>query len=121
MSRTSFPLFLINRYCIKMALAPPAVHSCKKKNLLSWQVLFRLEERKAASLGLALLALQKQLSRLPVPFSQQQEAADEYGVCRCCSALAAFLKAFIEEVMTKNGSYITSPEHKELRTELLKL
>lgn len=103
-----------------MALAPPAVHSCKK-NLLSWQVLFRLEERKAASLGLALSALQKQLSRLPVPFSQQQEEADEYGVCRCCSALAAFIKPFVEEVMAKNGSYITSPEHEELRTELLNL
>ncbi|KAM7012997.1 glomulin, FKBP associated protein b isoform 2-T2 [Tautogolabrus adspersus] len=83
-------------------------------------VLLQLEEGKAAGVGLALSALQKQLSRLPVPYTQQQEEADQYGVCRCCHALAAFTKPFIEEVKRKNGNYITNSEDEELRTELLK-
>uniref|UniRef100_UPI0037E930EE glomulin-like n=1 Tax=Semicossyphus pulcher TaxID=241346 RepID=UPI0037E930EE len=83
-------------------------------------VLLQLEERKAAGVGLALSALQKQLSRLPVPYTQQQEEADEYGVCRCCNALAAFTKPFIEEMKRKNGNYTTTSEDEELKTELLK-
>nr|XP_046248348.1 glomulin-like isoform X1 [Scatophagus argus] len=84
-------------------------------------VLLCLDQRKGACVGLALSALQKQLSRLPVPYTQQQEEADEYGLCRCCNALAAFAKPFTEEVvMRKNGNYVTTPEDEELRTELLK-
>uniref|UniRef100_A0A3Q3H1A1 Glomulin, FKBP associated protein b n=1 Tax=Labrus bergylta TaxID=56723 RepID=A0A3Q3H1A1_9LABR len=83
-------------------------------------VLLQLEEGKAAGVGSALSALQKQLSRLPVPYTRQQEEADQYGVCRCCHALAAFTKPFIEEVKRKNGNYITNSEDEELRTELLK-
>ncbi len=71
-------------------------------------------------MGLALSALQKQLSRLPVPYTRQQEEADEYGLCRCCNALAALTKPFIEEVKRKNGN-VTTYEDEELRTELLKL
>ncbi|KAG8003266.1 Glomulin [Nibea albiflora] len=63
-------------------------------------VLLCLEERKAACVGLVLSALQKQLSRLPVPYTQQQEEADEFGLCRCCNALAVFTKPFIEELET---------------------
>lgn len=81
----------------------------------------RLEERKAASVGLTLSALQKQMSRLPVPYTRQQEEADEYGLCRCCSALAAFTKPFVEEVKRTNGNFVTTSEDEELRTELLKL
>ncbi|XP_045905795.1 glomulin-like [Micropterus dolomieu] len=84
------------------------------------KVLLQLEERKAACVGLALCALQEQLTRLPVPYTQQQEEADEHGLCRCCSALAAFTKPFIEEVKRKNGNYGTTSEHEELKTELLK-
>ncbi|XP_038572926.1 glomulin-like [Micropterus salmoides] len=84
------------------------------------KVLLQLEERKAACVGLALCALQEQLTRLPVPYTQQQEEADEHGLCRCCSALAAFTKPFIEEVKRKNGNYATTSEHEELKTELLK-
>lgn len=84
-------------------------------------MLLQLEERKAACVGLALCALQEQLTRLPVPYTQQQEEADEHGLCRCCSALAAFTKPFIEEVKRKNGNYATTSEHEELKTELLKL
>ncbi|KAE8293805.1 Glomulin FK506-binding protein-associated protein [Larimichthys crocea] len=83
-------------------------------------VLLCLEERKAACVGLALSALQKQLSRLPVPYTGQQEEADEFGLCRCCDALAVFTKPFVEEVMRTNGNHVTTSEDKELRTELLK-
>ncbi|CAJ1059738.1 glomulin-like [Xyrichtys novacula] len=83
-------------------------------------VLLQLKDRKAAGLGLALSALQKQLSRLPVPYTQQQEEADEYGVCRCCNALVAFTRPFMEEVKSKNGNCVTNSEDEEMRTELLK-
>lgn len=84
-------------------------------------MLLRLDERQAASLGLALSALQKQLSRLPVPYTQQQEEADVFGLCRCCTALAELTKPFIEEVKRKDGSCVTTAEDEELKTELLKL
>ncbi|XP_035811812.2 glomulin-like [Amphiprion ocellaris] len=80
-------------------------------------VLLRLDERKAASVGLVLSALQRQVSRLPVPYSQQQVEADELGLCCCCTALAAFTKPFIEEVKRKEG---TTAEDEELKTEILK-
>ncbi|KAM7410574.1 hypothetical protein PAMA_001825 [Pampus argenteus] len=83
-------------------------------------VLLRLDERKAASVGLALSGLQKQLSRLPVPYTQQQEEADEYGVCRCCTALAELTKPFIEEVKRNEGNCATTTEDEELKAELLK-
>ncbi|XP_039984748.1 glomulin-like [Xiphias gladius] len=83
-------------------------------------VLLRLDERKAACVGLVLSALQRQVSRLPVPYTQQQEEADEYGLCRCCAALAEFTKSSAEEVKRKDGNYINAAEDEELRTELLK-
>ncbi|XP_049910868.1 glomulin-like [Epinephelus moara] len=83
-------------------------------------VLLQLDDRKAASVGLVLAALQKQLTRLPVPYTHRQAEADEHGLCRCCNALAAFTKPFIEEVKRKNGSYVATSENEELRTELLK-
>lgn len=72
-------------------------------------------------MGSALSALQEQLSRLPVPYSRQQEEANDFGLCHCCSALAEFTKPFTEEVAGKNGKNATRPEREELRTELLKL
>uniref|UniRef100_A0A3B4VN54 Glomulin, FKBP associated protein b n=1 Tax=Seriola dumerili TaxID=41447 RepID=A0A3B4VN54_SERDU len=83
-------------------------------------VLLRMEGRKAARVGLVLAALQKQLLRLPVPYTQQQEEADEYGLCCCCTALAEFIKSFVEEVKGKDGNSVTTAEDEELRTELLK-
>ncbi|XP_056132778.1 glomulin-like [Lampris incognitus] len=77
--------------------------------------LLRMDEDKAASLGLALSALRKQVSRLPVPYTQQQEATDDYGLCRCCSALTTFVKPFVEEVKESNSGGTTA----ELKTELL--
>ncbi|KAM9849297.1 glomulin, FKBP associated protein b [Aulostomus maculatus] len=81
--------------------------------------LARLPERRAASLGSVLCALQNQLSRLPVPYTEQQEAADVYGLCRCCTALATFIKPFVEEVKNNDGSGGTPAEQEEMRTELL--
>uniref|UniRef100_A0A3B4VJJ2 Glomulin, FKBP associated protein b n=1 Tax=Seriola dumerili TaxID=41447 RepID=A0A3B4VJJ2_SERDU len=87
---------------------------------LKTEVLLRMEGRKAARVGLVLAALQKQLLRLPVPYTQQQEEADEYGLCCCCTALAEFIKSFVEEVKGKDGNSVTTAEDEELRTELLK-
>ncbi|XP_067369745.1 glomulin-like [Channa argus] len=83
-------------------------------------VLHRLDERKAACLGLALSALQNQLSRLPVPYTQQQVDADKYGLSCCCTALAGFTRSFVEEVKRKDGNYVTTAKDEELKTELYK-
>ncbi|XP_062251445.1 glomulin-like [Platichthys flesus] len=83
-------------------------------------VLLRLDARKAACVGLVLSALQRQLSRLPVPYTQQQEEADEFGLCRCYSALAEFTKSIVEEVKRKDGDCVGTAKDEELRTELLK-
>uniref|UniRef100_A0A3Q1GG37 Glomulin, FKBP associated protein b n=1 Tax=Acanthochromis polyacanthus TaxID=80966 RepID=A0A3Q1GG37_9TELE len=84
------------------------------------QTLLRLDERKAAGVGLVLSALQKQVSRLPVPYTQQQVETDELGLCRCCTALAAFMKPFTEEVKRKDRNCVTTAEDEELKTEILK-
>ncbi|XP_029987450.1 glomulin-like [Sphaeramia orbicularis] len=83
-------------------------------------VVLRLDEGKAASVGLVLSALQRQLSRLPVPYTRQQEEADEYGLCRCCAALAAFTNPFTESLKRENGNCVNTAEDEELRAELLK-
>ncbi|XP_071343353.1 glomulin-like [Trachinotus anak] len=83
-------------------------------------VLLRMEGRKAACVGLVLAALQKQLFHLPVPYTQQQEEADEHGLGRCCIALAEFTKSFVEEMKKKDGNSVSTAEDEELRTELLK-
>ncbi|XP_047443511.1 glomulin-like [Mugil cephalus] len=83
-------------------------------------VLLRVDERKAACVGRALSALQRQLSRLPVPYTQQQEEADEYGLCRCLTALTVFTKTFVEEFKRKGGRCAATADDEELKTELLK-
>ncbi|XP_061833419.1 glomulin-like isoform X2 [Nerophis lumbriciformis] len=75
--------------------------------------LLRLEEGRASSLGTVLSVLHKQLTRLPVPYTEQQEADDEFGVCRCCTALTSFTKPFLEEVRSNGGN------HQEMKLELL--
>ncbi|CAL8309501.1 unnamed protein product [Lota lota] len=65
-------------------------------------VLLRMGEGRAASLDLALSSIQKQLSRLPVPYTKQLEESDQYGLCRCCSTLTDFVKPFVEEVKGKD-------------------
>uniref|UniRef100_A0A3Q2T5L2 Glomulin, FKBP associated protein b n=1 Tax=Fundulus heteroclitus TaxID=8078 RepID=A0A3Q2T5L2_FUNHE len=67
-----------------------------------------LDENQAACLGLALSALQKQLSRLPVPYTRQQEEADEHGLCRCCVALPPFALQPVTPVDdTKTNDFMT--------------
>ncbi|XP_013764773.1 glomulin-like isoform X2 [Pundamilia nyererei] len=83
-------------------------------------VLLRLDEGKAACVGSTLSALQKQLSRLPVPYTEQQEEADEYGLCRCSAALTVFTEPFVEEVKRADGSCAATAEDEELKIELLK-
>ncbi|XP_005451205.1 glomulin, FKBP associated protein b isoform X1 [Oreochromis niloticus] len=83
-------------------------------------VLLRLDEGKAACVGSTLSALQKQLSRLPVPYTEQQEEADEYGLCRCSAALTAFAEPFVEEVKRTDGNCAATAEDEELKIELLK-
>ncbi|XP_043984507.1 glomulin-like [Gambusia affinis] len=83
-------------------------------------VLLQLDENRAAGVGLALSALHKQLSRLPVPYTQQQEEADEHGLCCCCVALATFTRPFIDGVKKKDENCNPTPEDDELKTEILK-
>uniref|UniRef100_A0A3Q2E4H5 Glomulin, FKBP associated protein b n=1 Tax=Cyprinodon variegatus TaxID=28743 RepID=A0A3Q2E4H5_CYPVA len=83
-------------------------------------VLFQLEENRAACLGLTLSALQQQLSRLPVPFTLQQEEADEHGLCHCCIALAMFAKAFIDDLKRKEENCHPTAEEEAMKAEILK-
>uniref|UniRef100_A0A673W1N3 Glomulin, FKBP associated protein b n=1 Tax=Salmo trutta TaxID=8032 RepID=A0A673W1N3_SALTR len=84
-------------------------------------VLLRLGEEKAPWVGLALAALQKQVSRLPVPYTKEQEVEDAYGLCRCCSALARFMEPFVEEVKRRDNSEDGgTASDNQLKTELLK-
>ncbi|XP_032427324.1 glomulin-like [Xiphophorus hellerii] len=83
-------------------------------------VLLQLDENRAAGVGLALSALHKQLSRLPVPYTQQQEEADEHGLCCCCVALATFTRPFVDGVKKKDENCDPTPEDDELKAEILK-
>ncbi|XP_014327281.1 glomulin-like isoform X3 [Xiphophorus maculatus] len=83
-------------------------------------VLLQLDENRAAGVGLALSALHKQLSRLPVPYTQQQEEADEHGLCCCCVALATFTRPFVDGVKKKDENCNPTPEDDELKAEILK-
>uniref|UniRef100_A0A3B3U5K1 Glomulin, FKBP associated protein b n=1 Tax=Poecilia latipinna TaxID=48699 RepID=A0A3B3U5K1_9TELE len=84
------------------------------------QTLLQLDENRAAGVGLALSALHKQLSRLPVPYTQQQEEDDEHGLCRCCVALVTFTRPFIDGVK-KDENCNPTPEDDELKAEILKV
>ncbi|XP_030646928.1 glomulin, FKBP associated protein b [Chanos chanos] len=80
-------------------------------------VLLRMGDTKAPSVGLALNALQKQVSKLPVPCSRKQEQEDKYGLCRCCTALVNFVQPFVQEMKTQDSQ---AAQDARLRTELLK-
>lgn len=83
--------------------------------------MLQLEDRRAASLGLSLSALHRQLSRLPVPYTLQQEEEDECGLCGCCSAMALFVRPFVDELRSTDGKGEAADEDEELKVELLKL
>nr|XP_015210647.1 PREDICTED: glomulin [Lepisosteus oculatus] len=91
-------------------------------HLLDWHctalpaVLLKLGDKKAASVGMALSTILNQLSRLPVPYTREQEEDDAHGLCRCCTALPGFVGPLVEEAkQTRPGG-----RGAELRTELLK-
>lgn len=85
-------------------------------------VLMRLGDSKPALLGLILDALQKQISKLPVPYTHKQEEEDEHGLGRCCTALLTFAQPFVQEVKHQDAkSPVTNTYHARLRTVLLRL
>ncbi|XP_031431287.1 glomulin, FKBP associated protein b [Clupea harengus] len=61
-------------------------------------VLLRLGGGKGPCVGAVLEAAQKQVSRLPVPYTRQQEKVDVHCLSRCCTALLDFIQPFVEEV-----------------------
>ncbi|XP_036410423.1 glomulin, FKBP associated protein a [Megalops cyprinoides] len=81
-------------------------------------VLLKLGGKKASSVGMALSTLLTQMSRLPVPYTEEQEEEDAHGLCRCCTALLGFVGPFVEEVERDLAS--ASAPDDELRAELLK-
>ncbi|XP_060237074.1 glomulin isoform X2 [Meriones unguiculatus] len=76
-------------------------------------VIQKLPNNKAYSVGLALSTLWSQLSLLPVPHSEEQIQADDYGLCQCCTALTEFTRPFVEDVANNK-------ENEKLKHELLK-
>ncbi|XP_076871199.1 glomulin, FKBP associated protein b isoform X2 [Brachyhypopomus gauderio] len=84
-------------------------------------VLIRLGDTKPALLGLALDALHKQMTKLPVPYLHKQEQEDEYGLGRSCTALMTFVQPFVQEVKSQDTtSPVTSSSSAELKSVLLK-
>lgn len=78
-----------------------------------------MDEGRAASLASALSSLQRQLSRLPVPYTKQLEESDQHGLGRSCGALTDLVKPFVEEVKGKDAN--KSLEYQELNDVLLTL
>ncbi|XP_048055701.1 glomulin, FKBP associated protein b [Megalobrama amblycephala] len=78
-------------------------------------VLLRMRESKAPGLALALDSLQKQISRLPVPYSHKQEQEDVYGLCRCCTAVLTFVQPFVQEAKNQDTNSVAT----KLRATLL--
>lgn len=76
-----------------------------------------MSESKAPGLALALDSLQKQISRLPVPYSHKQEQEDVYGLCRCCTAVLTFVQPFVQEAENQDTNSVAT----KLRAALLTL
>uniref|UniRef100_A0A8C5EFW8 Glomulin, FKBP associated protein b n=1 Tax=Gouania willdenowi TaxID=441366 RepID=A0A8C5EFW8_GOUWI len=66
-------------------------------------VLYRLDEGRADAVGRILLGVQTQMSRLPVPFTSEQEDEDEHGLCRCCTALIIFITPLVGELKRRHA------------------
>uniref|UniRef100_A0A3B4AF57 Uncharacterized protein n=1 Tax=Periophthalmus magnuspinnatus TaxID=409849 RepID=A0A3B4AF57_9GOBI len=81
-------------------------------------VVLRLNADQAVCVGQSLSSLHSQLSRLPVPYTSEQE--DLYGLGRCLFALTAFIRPFVEKVKLNSSKWVTAKEDEELRVELLK-
>uniref|UniRef100_A0A671QW73 Glomulin-like n=1 Tax=Sinocyclocheilus anshuiensis TaxID=1608454 RepID=A0A671QW73_9TELE len=79
-------------------------------------MLLRMSESKACGLALALDSLQKQISKLPVPYSHKQEQEDVYGLCQSCTAVLTFVQPFVQEVKNQDTNSVAT----KLRAALLK-
>lgn len=87
-----------------------------------YTVLMKLGDSKPALFGLALDALHKQISRLPVPYTRKQEEEDVHGLGRCCTALLTFVQPFVQEVKSQDAkSPVENTYHTRLNNVLLKL
>ncbi|NXA52797.1 GLMN protein, partial [Nothocercus julius] len=82
-------------------------------------VLFKLQNKKAYSVGLSLAVIMNQLTPLPVPYTKQQIQEDKLGLCQCCNAVVDFAKPFVNEVV-KNMEKSSECNDTELKEELLK-
>ncbi|KFV85221.1 Glomulin, partial [Struthio camelus australis] len=82
-------------------------------------VLFKLQNKKAYSVGLSLAVIMNQLAPLPVPYTKQQIQEDKLGLCQCCNAVVDFVKPFVNEVV-KNMEKSSECNDMELKEELLK-
>ncbi|NWX82414.1 GLMN protein, partial [Nothoprocta pentlandii] len=82
-------------------------------------VLFKLQNKKAYSVGLSLAVIMNQLTPLPVPYTKQQIQEDKLGLCQCCNAVVNFAKPFVSEVV-KNMEKSSDCNDTELKEELLK-
>uniref|UniRef100_UPI00398E8185 glomulin, FKBP associated protein a n=1 Tax=Pristiophorus japonicus TaxID=55135 RepID=UPI00398E8185 len=82
-------------------------------------VLLKMKHKKAYSVGLSLATIHSQLSKLPVPFTNEQRTQDAHELCKCCMAVTSFVKPFVDEVSQVTESK-RKPSYNELKDELLK-
>ncbi|XP_043941604.1 glomulin isoform X2 [Protopterus annectens] len=82
-------------------------------------VLLKLGKKKAYSVGLSLSTILSQISKLPVPYTKEQEQDDKYGLCKCCTAMLNFMKPFVKEIGEARGCVTENKTNEELRKELL--
>ncbi|XP_003220144.2 glomulin [Anolis carolinensis] len=82
------------------------------------EVLLKLGNKKAYSVGLSLSTILDQLSLLPVPYTKHQLEEDEHGLCRCCTALPCFVRPFVDEVV-QHLEDSSNRGCRELKEELL--
>ncbi|XP_048458181.1 glomulin, FKBP associated protein a isoform X2 [Rhincodon typus] len=83
------------------------------------RVLLKMKHKKAYSVGLSLATIHSQLSKLPVPYTNEHRKQDEYELCKCCMAVTSFIKPFVDEVSDATESE-GNPSCNELKDELLK-
>ncbi|KAJ0065381.1 hypothetical protein NL108_009518, partial [Boleophthalmus pectinirostris] len=83
-------------------------------------VVLRLDAEQAVCVGQSLSSLHSQMSRLPVPYTPEQEQEDPYDLRGCLSSLIAFARPFVEKVKLNSSKWVTAKEDEELRVELLK-
>lgn len=76
-------------------------------------------------MGAVLETAQKQVARLPVPYTRQQEKTDAHGLCQCCAGLLEFLQPFVEEVKKGDSKRVASASkasaNERLRADIIKL